>query len=407
MGEQTTIVIIDANENSRKFARALLSEISWAKIDAEATDLIHGYEMVKQYKPAIVIMSLCPDTDRALKLAEKIIKDSPKTTIFVTAPEAKPEVIIRAMRAGAREFLSVPLNKDELLNAVRNANRRRNYRLMDEGNSGNVFTVFGVKGGVGTTTVAINLAVQIAKNPDRSVVLVDLNLQFGNAALFMNLPPKHSVVDVANNIEDLNPKSLKSLLPKHSSGVHVLTGTKRMEEAESIRANHLDQVFTLLKSTFDYIVVDVDDVLDELTLKVLEETDKIITVTTLDLPAIYNSRQCLDIFQRMGFDQDKVRLLINRKTANPSITLQDLEKSLDYPVSWKIPNQDYTTVLKAVNQGVPLSIIKPDSKLSLSFEYLAASLNGGAPAVNNGNNRSLKERILKKFLSKKGSEVVR
>jgi pilus assembly protein CpaE len=376
MSDQVTVVMIDADDNSRRYMKAMLSEIPWIKVSAEATELNRGYELVRQYQPTIVILDLFPSVDHGLKLAEKITQNIPKSILIVTHTENKQEVVIRAMRSGAREFLTKPLNKEEVLNAVRGVIRLKKYSMLDGDSTAKIITLFGVKGGVGTTTIATNLAVNLSNHAKGSVVLVDLNLQLGNAALFMNMNSSNTIVDIAKNIDDLNPKLLKKLLPRHSSGIYLLTSSSRMEEAESIRTTHLDQLLTLLRSTFEYIVIDANDVLDEITLKVLDDADSILTVSTVDIPAIYNTRQCLDVFQRMGYGKDKVQLVINRYASKSKDAFKELEKSLDYPIFWRIPNQDYKTVVNSINEGVPVSIMKPKSPLSQSFKELSAHYNG-------------------------------
>lgn len=400
MADLITIGIIDNDENSRRFMKAMLSEIPWVKIEAEANDLNRGYELIRKIQPSIVILDLSPSMDQALLLAEKICQNLPKTTLFVTSANTSSEVVIRAMRSGAREFLPKPLNREEVSSAVKSVIRLKNTQMMEKGSMGKVITTFGVKGGVGTTTIATNLAVNLSRLTKKEVVLIDLNLQLGNAALFMDMKSRQSIVDVINNIDDLNPKLLKDILPRHSSGIYMLSSSSKVEDADRVRTIHLDKMLTLLKSTFDYIVVDGNDVFDDLTLKVLDESDTILAISTVDLPAVYNTRQCLDIFQRMGYGQDKVRLIFNRYASIKEAAFQELEKSLDYPIYWKIPNQDYATVVRSINEGTPVSIMKPNSKLSKSFQDLAIRFNGSAPKKSKQNDKKPKKSMFKKLFTK-------
>jgi pilus assembly protein CpaE len=401
MADLITIGIIDSDENSRRFLKTMLSEIPWVKIETEANDLNRGYELIRKIQPSIVILDLGSNVDHALVLAEKISQNLPKTTLFVTSANTSSEVVIRAMRSGAREFLSKPLNRDEVSSAVKSVIRLKNSQMMGNGSMGKVITAFGVKGGVGTTTIATNLAVNLSRLTKKEVVLIDLNLQLGNAALFMDIKSKQSIVDIINNIDDLNPKLLKDILPRHSSGIYVLSSSSKMEDADRVRTIHLDKMLTLLKTTFDYIVIDGNDIFDDLTLKVLDESDSILAISTVDLPAVYNTRQCLDIFQRMGYGQDKVRLVFNRYASIKEAAFQELEKSLDYPIYWKIPNQDYATVVKSINEGTPVSIMKPNSKLSQSFHKLAIQFNGRKPETSKQKNRKLKKSRIKTLFTKK------
>ena len=374
MAENTTVLIIDADGDSRRASKGLMAEIGWVTIAGESSDPSQGLELVRKIKPDVVFLNLYPAADELLGLAEKIIRSAPRTTLFVTSSDKDSEIIIKAMRSGAKEFLRQPYDKDEMMGAF------RKFRMSDHGSAdgvshGRIISVFGMKGGVGATTIAINLAVNLAKHTKKKVVLVDLNLQLGNAALFLNIKPKYSIVDIAGGIEEIDPVTVKGILPRHDSGMYLLSGPPRPEQAELVRENHLDRILMVLRSMFDFVIIDTTNVLGELALRALDESEMILAVLTDDLAAIYNARQCLDIFDRMGYGKDKVRLIMNRGASNRGISSQDLEKSINYPVFWKIPNEKYPTVLSSLNQGIPISLFKPHSKLSGSFRDLASHLN--------------------------------
>ena len=373
MTESITVFIVDADDTSHRVAKSLLTEIQWVTIAGESTDPSRAFASVRQVKPAVVILNLYPNVDDLLGLAEMINHSLPGTTLFVTSSDRNPETIIRAMRSGAREFLPHPLNTEEIMAAFTKL-RLSNHRATEGVSRGKVISVFGMKGGVGTTTIAINLAVNLTQHAERRVILVDLNLQLGNAPLFLNMKPKYSIVDIAGNIEDIDPVTLKGVLPRHSSGMYLLAGPPRPEQSELVRESHLDHILTFMRSMFDFIVIDTTNVLGELTLRALDESEIILAVFTDDLAAVYNTRQCLDIFQRMDYGDDKVRLVMNRGITDRGIPPQDVEKSIDYKVFWNIPNEKYPTVLSSLNQGIPISTFKPHSKLSASFRDLAEHL---------------------------------
>ncbi|MGD8628962.1 MAG: AAA family ATPase [bacterium] len=374
MAENITVLIIDADGDSRRASKGLMGDIGWVTIAGECEDPSQGLEMVRKIKPDVVFLNLYPEADQLLGLAEKIVRSAPRATLFVTSPDRNPDIIIKAMRSGAKEFLRQPYDRDELTGAFRKF-RMSDHASADGVSHGRIISVFGMKGGVGATTIAINLAVNLARYTKRRVVLVDLNLQLGNAALFLNIKPKYSIVDIAGGIEEIDPVTVKGILPRHESGMYLLSGPPRPEQAELVRENHLDRILMVLRSMFDFVVIDTTNVLGELALRALDESEMILAVLTDDLAAIYNARQCLDIFDRMGYGEDKVRLVMNRGYSNRGISSQDVEKSIDYPVFWKIPNEKYPTVLSSLNQGIPISLFKPHSKLSGSFRDLANHLN--------------------------------
>lgn len=401
--EKISVILIDSDDSSRRYLKEELKKIQRTKIAAETENVGRAIGLVKKIKPNIVVLDLFPSVEKALALAERISQTSPQTTLFVTSTEAKPDIIIRAMRAGAREFLAKPFDKDEVLTAFKNHIRWEKHRTAQDDVIGKMIAVFGVKGGVGATTIATNLAVNLAENTHKSVILVDLNLQLGNAALFLNLQPKYSIIDVANNLDNLDPNILRDILPKHPSGVRLLPGPARIEEAESLIGTQFEQILILLRSVFDYVVIDTHNLGSEFSLKALDESDVILAVATAELPSVYNARRCLDIFQRMGYSKDKLLLVINRHQTAKGVEFEDLEKSINYPVYWKIPNQDYTTVMESINQGTPISMLTPRAKVSQNLKDLAERMNGSfstdekeTKTKNNQKSRFIKKLFLKK-----------
>ncbi len=374
MDNQINVIIIDENEESRKHIKGILNRIHRLNIE-EAGDFDNGLKSIKKVKPDITILNLFPSEENALNLARKITLNYPETVLFVTAPQAAPDIIIQAMRAGAREFLMQPLNKDELIEAVNSIIRSKKQKS-DKISKGKIITVHGAKGGVGTTTIATNIASVLSKYEKKDVILFDLNLKLGNSALFFDVKPQYSIIDVANNIDNIDTTLFKNTLPTHSSGVRILIGPSRIEEAESINATHIEQILSLFRDIFEFIIIDTNSVFDEVNIKALDEADTILTVSTLDVPSIYNTRRCLDLFQRMGYDKEKVLLILNRYSTFDEIDVKVIEKTVDYPIFWRIPNQSYSQILKSINAGTPISLMMPRSKISMSFLDIAKSLNG-------------------------------
>lgn len=399
--EKISVVVIDPDEKSRQSVKTLLKGVQRVKIVAETGDLTRGFEKIGELQPQVVILDLSPNVELTLKMAERLTQTFPQMTLFVTSFQIIPEIIIKAMRAGAREFLFKPLNRDELVNAIKNAARAQGQRANDVSYGAKILSVFGAKGGVGSTTIATNLAVNLAQHTKKAVLLIDLNLQFGNAALFLNVQPEYSIVDLANHLNDVEPELLKNVLSKHTSGVWLLSGPARVEEAEAITVSHLDQIMAILKSVFDYIVIDTKNSFDDLTLKALDESDTVLTVFTADLPGIYNARRCLEVFKQMSYSQEKVLLVLNRDGANNGgIDVEGLEKSLNYPIFWRVPNHDYTNVINSINQGIPISTGSPRAKISVSFNDLAHRFNGYLVDVDEPGEKIQKKSLFKNLFAK-------
>jgi len=228
---------------------------------------------------------------------------------------------------------------------------------------------------------------------------VDMNLQFGNATLFLNLKPQTSIIDVQRHISEIDPEQLRKSLPRHSSGVSLLTGPIRVEEAETFESNKFEAIISLLRASYNYILIDLPKNFDDLTMKTLDGSDVILKVFTTDIPSLFNTFRCFDIFKRLGYGEEKVLPVVNRFDDDGGSALGQLKKPLAYPVFWKIPNQDYKTIISSINLGKPLSSDTPRSQFSQSIAELAEKLIGEDERGSGGEEE--KEGLFRKIFRKK------
>jgi pilus assembly protein CpaE len=372
-----TIAVIDLDGDSCIATAEMLKEIPGVDVQTETQDLYRGISMVRRLNPAVVIFNLYPSEEAAMEYAQKINQYFPECALVVSARKMNSNLVLSAMRVGAREFITQPINKDELVSAVKKILQAKKDASPDSLLSSKMVTVFGVKGGAGATTVATNLASLLARHTKTCAVVIDLNFQFGDAALLLNVKNRCSVLDVANHIDRLDVSLLATLLPKTPDGVSLLSGPAKIEEAESITCGHLEQILMAVRSAFPYIIVDTAHALNDFTIKAMDESDHVLMVATPDVPSIYNTTRCLDLFQKMGYDREKVLLALNRCNGVDELDPSAVEKLLKYPVSWRFPKQDPNTMANAVNKGVPISKMLPNSKLSQNLLKMMQHLSGG------------------------------
>ncbi|MFH0778657.1 MAG: response regulator [Candidatus Eisenbacteria bacterium] len=373
--DEVTIVIIDTDKDVRFSLRSLLREVPGAVVRAETEDLRVGVNLVRQHRPHIVLLEIGSPADEHLSTAAKIIEIMPQTAVFAVSSESDPNVILKAMRTGVQEFLKRPPGQDDLVAAVRKVMRR----LQALGSvAGEIITIFTNKGGLGTTMIAANLGVMLAEVCGKSSAVVDLDLQFGDVAMFLNVRPSYTIADVARSYDKLDQALLKAHMVQHSSGVHVMAEPEQAEEAETITAEQVGQMLRLLRSMFDYVIVDTAHAFDEISVEALDLSDSVFLISALELPAIRNSKRCLEIFQRLGYGQDKVKLVLNRYIVNKSPMAEKFERSFEYPVFWRIPN-DYASVSNSINTGVPLLESAPQSPVTANLRELALNLSGASP----------------------------
>jgi pilus assembly protein CpaE len=242
MPDEISIVIIESDKDVRHSIKNILREIPGAQVRAESDDMRVGVNLVRQFRPHIVFLEISSPAEDHLATAAKIVEVYPQAGIFAVSSETKPDVILRAMRSGIQEFLKRPLEPDEVIAAVRKVMRK----LQTLGTvAGEIITIFSNKGGLGTTMIATNLAVMLAKACGKSSAVVDLDLQFGDAAMFLNVQPTYTIADVARSYEKLDQTLLKAHMVQHSSGTYVMAEPQQAEEAEAITAEQVGQVLRL------------------------------------------------------------------------------------------------------------------------------------------------------------------
>jgi pilus assembly protein CpaE len=398
MDIKTKILIIDLDAESSRGFKDLFKDVPDTEVAFENENFKRGLEKIEETGASIVILNLSPFEDQALRIAKSITQRFPEVVLFVTSKQTESNQIIRAMRAGAREFLVQPVNKDELMLAVRGTAQKQTSDGDPIDSESKILAFFGAKGGVGTTTVATNVATSLAKHTEKDTVLIDLNLQFGNAALFLNVKQKYSIMDVWKNLGYIDVSVFKAMLHKSSSGVHCLSGPPRVEEAETIKAEHIEELLVMLKKAFNYIIIDLGPALDEVALKALDESDYILIVSALDVPTIYNTKRCLDVCRRIGYDRQKVRLVINRYQGMDDLDSGSIEKLFGYPVFWRLPNQDDKSIAVSMNEGIPISELKPQAKLSQNLLKMIRSFNGSISSEEIAMDKTVKVPLLQKIL---------
>ena len=276
------------------------------------------------------------------------------------------------MRAGAREFLTRPVMIEDLSTSLKKA---KLLLESDEGNSiGQIISIFSNKGGIGKTTIAANLAIKLAELTDQRVCLVDLNLQLGDITTFLDIVPSFDISYVVTHISRIDESFLLSSLEKYKNKeLYILADPPNVEQSEEISSEDIASVLSMLREMFAYVIVDTSSSFDIKTLTCLDISDVILLISMVNLPAIRNCQRCMDLFQRLEYRTDKIKLIINRYNENEEITIDDVEDALGHEVYWKIPN-NYFSVMSAINKGVPISSIAPNSDIDLSFTDLAGKL---------------------------------
>ena len=363
-------VIISPDEEFRDHIRELLEGSDQIEIRAELNNFYSSldnwiFDEIKSMEPDIIIVDLSPDKEQGILTIEKIIEISKRSHIFVSGDSTDADTILRSMRAGAKEFLSKPVESQTLFNAIERVSKVHAVISQDKKRYGKLFTFFSAKGGTGSTVISTNFAVSLAEQTKKAVILVDLDLQLGEVSLFLGLKPAFNIVDIADNIHRMDTALLKGFVKKHASGLDVLAAPDSLEKVESVGASQVGQILQYLKNSYEYVVVDTSNSFDDQTVAALDQSSTIFLISNTDLPSLRNAQRCLSIFERMGYKKEKIRLLINRYQKSLEIRSKDIEETLNFPVYWFFPN-DWPTIINSVNSGVPLSTVN-HSEIAGSF----------------------------------------
>jgi pilus assembly protein CpaE len=330
-------------------------------------------EAVRRHRPDALFVDLVEDADARLDEVEAL--PGPRPLLLATGPEEESQLILRAMRLGAREYFPPELGNEHAFRAAVE-------RLILEHQPANaadvpkaaVIAVMGAKGGVGATFLSCQLAAALQRIGGRTAI-VDLNLRVGDVALYFDLHPRYTISSLASDRQEIDAASLETVLEPHQTGVHLLAAPARAEEADLVGVAQVERAVSLLRSEFDWVILDVSRSWDEISVRALDLADQIFLVTVLDVPNLNHTRQHMDLLQRLGHPLEKIRLIANRYTKSAPVTAKDVVEFLGRGADLRIPN-DYANTLACVNEGRPVWEAAPKSELCAAYARLAASAYG-------------------------------
>jgi pilus assembly protein CpaE len=385
MKDVQRVAIVDPSDSTREPLRNLLLGVESVWLEAECSRYEFFIDVARQSKPDIVVIALDADHTKALQLIAQLGAECPSLPILAVSARGDGQSILAALRAGAKEFLTQPVVLEELLTCLA---RLRKTRTGDGSVSVNgapkidslVVAVVGSRGGIGCTSLAVNLGCNLAQlDKHHNVALIDLDLALGDADVALDLLPDYTLADVALNIERLDMTFLRRSLCKHSSGLSLLPHPVQMEDISLIHEDHLQRVIGLLRASYTHLLFDLSKRFTPTDLTAMRMADVILLVAQLELTSLRNVVRMLHTLSTEDGMGDKVKVVINRVgSEDGDISLKKAEETIGKPVYWQVPN-DYKAMLGARNAGVPLLQHAPRSKIQQSLMDLAAALCGKNP----------------------------
>jgi pilus assembly protein CpaE len=376
MSNVLRLAIVDPNDASRNQLKNLLLGMDIVWLEAECSRYEFFSDVIGQTKPDIGVVGIDSNPEKGLKLLEQVREIAPDCALLVVSSSTDGQIILKAMRSGAKEFLTQPIKAEDLIGALDRISAAKFGAGDGRGRTCHVIAICGATGGVGTTSLGVNMGCVLAQEERNSVVLVDLDMALGDADVFLDTIPDYTLVDVAQNISRLDFTLLKRSLTKHTSGLYLLPRPVQLQDTAHITADDLTRVLGLLKASFTHMILDLSKGYSPLDMVALKSAKDILLVTQLDLPCLRNVvRLMLSLGEVEGL-KDKVKIVVNRVgLESGAISLKKAQETMGREIFWQLPN-DYKTMVEVRNNGVPLIEQAPRAGITQAVIALAESLAG-------------------------------
>ncbi len=382
-GGKIRLLVVDDIPETRENVRKLLYFEDDIEIVGAAASGREGIEMATRLEPDIVLMDInMPEMD-GIAASEAISSQLPNVQVVMMSVQGEADYLRRSMLAGAREFLIKPFSGEELATSIRRVHQLAATRRVVAAplpaatvsapstvKTAKIIAVLGTKGGVGSSTIAVNLAVALREETKERVALVDANLEFGDVGVLLNLPTNRTSADLGGSDTDIDEELLNGTMASHASGVQVLLAPARPEMAELVTPDVLKRSLAVMKPMFDYIVIDLWKSFQEAIVFLLDAADKILLVSTSDIPAIKNAKLFFDLGEALGYPPEKTVFILNKEDGRSGVNVKDIQASIKHPIRGVIGKDEKTTTF-ALNHGTPFVFAQRALPISQSLIGLA------------------------------------
>jgi pilus assembly protein CpaE len=367
----------------------MAEDIRFVKLNIKNTELILKFKHIlrdfKEFKlidtddprrPDLLVLDIEKNPETTLDKIDSTIKTEKVDEVFVLSGFTDSNTLMRAMRIGIKEFIPLPVDDREITEALKRFLERNQVKVVTEYKKpGKIITVLGSKGGVGTTTIAVNLAVSLGDiKKDNSIALIDLNFAFGEIPLFLDISPKFHWGEITKNINRLDNTFLMNIFSDYQQNLKILPSPAYLNGHKSASPEVMQRILGQMTTMFDYILIDGGQSQDDSILKAIQMSESVLMISILSLPCLNNTQKIITSLADLGYSEQKnIKFVINRYTPKSEIQIADAEQGVGKEVFWKIPN-DYKTTMAAINQGKPLKIVAPGSGIAKNFTKLAEKI---------------------------------
>ncbi len=318
-----------------------------------------------QNAPHVILIHDEQSGDDIFERIFALLRAFPNSAVFILSEDMRPERIIAVMKAGVSEYFQMPMKHGTLTDAVEKIRQQLTETRLSSG--GETFAFLSSKGGLGATALAVNTAIAFSTLLKESTVLMDMSLQSGDSSVLLDSVPRHTIYDACTNMHRLDAAFLSSILVSHSSGIEFLAAPTSPEQHEDISALHVRQILQILQKLYRTVIIDCASMqVNDCALEVFNVATKIFLITDLSVTSIRDASRLMQLLLKLGVDQGKIEIVVNRFIKGGELGLQDVEKTLKKQVFWLFPN-DYENVFTSINTGIPLVSSRPRCPFSRSI----------------------------------------
>ncbi len=383
MGKTISVLIADNRRDTRELIKRYLMTEKIIEVVGEADTGPSAVEMAGRLMPDIVLIYSDMQQMDGYEACEKITEICRNTSVIIMAREIGAEQVRKAMVSGAKDYLTLPLDINGLISTIRITYKRRikydNTRIEDVQNdkkTGHLIGIFSTKGGVGKTTIALNLAVDLAQKTNKKIALVDLDLQFGDVALMANIEPERTLADIMEETASVDPSVINSLLTEYMPNLMILASPLSPEYSEYISGEMIREILSFLRQAYDYVIIDTASNFSDSTLAALDAADEILMVAAMDIVSVKNVKIGLEIMKSLEYADEKVKILVNMADSKLGISYADLERIFGKKIEYKIPEAKKSLII-AVNKGKPYIRTKRVGKINKAFGQISKGIMKG------------------------------
>lgn len=383
MADTIEVLLVGESHEQRQNLKKLIGARHGVEVIGEAPNGQEALQRLLRLTPSILLVIVPEDVEESVRELERLTLQHPQIGVVALSEHRDWHYVRQYMRAGARDYLYMPVTADLLLQTIQEVHRvdqelyKRSAKavLTDEyTHEVDVIAFVSSKGGVGKTTLAVNTAVELAVR-GKETVLIDLDLQSGIDHLLLNLSPSHTIADLTTEMTDIDPELIERYMVRHDSGLKVLCAPRLPEEMELVRPEHVNVIVQSLQKKYDYVVIDTAPVVNDILLTALELSDTVLVVNTLNLAVLKSNKALIRLFCELGYDSTKLKHVINRSSVKTGVTVSDVKQTFDSDVFWEM-DDDYRFVETASNEGIPFVSASKMNKLSRQVQTLVQKIVG-------------------------------